>query len=62
MFHRLFTSSRAVDRHSKGPLLEFDTQLRLICYAQESTSIRFALGLGTSRLTQPISTLKQIWR
>ena len=33
MFHQLFTSSKAVDRHSKGPLLE--ERLRYLTHCAE---------------------------
>jgi hypothetical protein len=41
MFHRLFTASKAVDRHSKGPLLE--ERLRHLTHCAEQGSTRSSL-------------------
>ena len=48
MFHRLFTSSKAVDRHSKGPLLE--ERLRYLAHCAEQGSTRSTLRLIAQRL------------
>jgi hypothetical protein len=48
MFHRLFTSSRAVDRHSKGPLLE--ERLRYLTHCVEQGSTRSSLRLLAQHL------------
>lgn len=48
MFHRLFTSSRAADRHSKGPLLE--DRLRYLTHCAEQGSTRSSLRLLAQHL------------
>ena len=48
MFHQLFTSSKAVDRHSKGPLLE--ERLRYLTHCAEQGSTRSTLRLIAQHL------------
>ena len=48
MFHRLFTASKAVDRHSKGPLLE--ERLRYLTHCAEQGSTRSSLRLIAQHL------------
>jgi integrase/recombinase XerD len=48
MFHRLFTASKAVDRHSRGPLLE--ERLRYLTHCAEQGSTRSSLRLIAQHL------------
>ena len=55
MFHQLFTSSKAVDRHSKGPLLE--ERLRYLTHCAEQGSTRRTLRLIAQQWRHDIGLL-----